>query len=311
MRSRVLILGATGMLGHVLLRELSQAEALDVYGSARDATALDGHVSAELLQRVASKIDVRNFDSVRWLLDDVQPEVVINCVGVIKQDPGVGDAINTISVNALFPHLLARESRDRGARLIQISTDCVFSGKRGRYVEVDDPDPGDMYGRSKLLGEVPGPALTLRTSIIGHELVSHRSLVDWFLSQSSVVYGYTRAMYSGVTTYEFARLLKSVVIPREDLAGLHHVAASPISKYDLLRLIADVYGWTGPIAPFDGFSCDRSMSADEFHALTGYRPPAWPQMIAEMRRSALNWGLLIAGRPEDVLTSAARQVTGQ
>jgi dTDP-4-dehydrorhamnose reductase len=288
MTARLLVLGTTGMLGHTLMRELGGVEDLEVCGSARDVGPLRGAFSDRLLEQVVPGVDASDMDCVRRLLKDVQPDVVVNCVGLVKQSPRVDDAVDTITLNALLPRLLARECADSGIRLIHVSTDCVFSGDRGNYVETDIPDPRDLYGRSKLLGEVTAaPALTVRTSIIGHELQSRRSLVDWFLSQTGEVKGYTRATYSGVTTAEFARLLRSVVLPRPDLTGLLHVASAPISKYELLRLIAREYGWAGRLVAFDGFVCDRSLSADALFRRTGYRPPPWPEMIAEMRRSAL------------------------
>jgi dTDP-4-dehydrorhamnose reductase len=289
--TRVLVLGVTGMLGHTLLREFDGDPDVEVHGTAR-AREVTGLLPADLAVRVRTGVDARDVDGIRRLLHDVRPDAVVNCVGVVKQRPEVQDAVGTVSLNALFPHLLSRECAAVGARLIHVSTDCVFSGDRGAYVETDLPDPPDLYGRSKLLGEATeGGALTLRTSIIGHELASNRSLVDWFLTRSGVVSGYTKAIYSGVTTLEFARLLRTVILPRTDVAGLYHVAAAPIPKYDLLRLVAAEYGWTGEIVPYDGFVCDRSLSAEALAAVTGYRPPSWPEMIAQLRAARTRWGL--------------------
>jgi dTDP-4-dehydrorhamnose reductase len=247
---------------------------------------LRGRFPERLLERVTPNVDALHMDSVRRLLKDLQPDVVVNCIGMIKQNPRVGDQVSTITLNSLVPHLLAEECDRSATRLIHVSTDCVFSGNRGHYVEADRPDPVDVYGRSKLLGElVSPPSLTVRTSIIGHELGSNSSLIDWFLSQRGTVKGYTRAIYTGVTTNELAHLLRSVILPRTDLAGLLHVASAPISKYELLRLVAQEYQWAGELIPFDGFTCDRSLSADALFSLTGYRPPAWTEMITEMHRS--------------------------
>ncbi|MEU8262042.1 SDR family oxidoreductase [Micromonospora sp. NPDC048999] len=288
--TRVLVLGATGMLGHALLRELSEDPALDVYGAARSIEDRGPLYPAGLLARITPAVDATRFEQVRQILDDVRPDVVVNGVGVIKQRPDVQDAVHTVTLNALFPHLLADACARLGSRLVHVSTDCVFSGRHGGYVEDDLPDPADLYGRSKLLGETTtAPALTLRTSIIGHELTTKRSLLDWFLSQEGRVRGFTRAVYSGVTTVEFARLLREVILPREDLAGLYHVAAEPIPKHDLLRLVADVYGWRGEIVPDDDFVCDRSMRADTLAEATGYRPPAWPDMIRRMHEARARW----------------------
>jgi dTDP-4-dehydrorhamnose reductase len=298
MTRRVLVLGATGMLGHALVRELSEAPDLDVFGAARSMEGRAQLYPAGLLTRITPAVDATRFDQVRQILDDLRPDVVVNGVGVIKQRPDVQDAVPTVTLNALFPHLLADACARLGSRLVHVSTDCVFSGERGGYVEADRPDPADFYGRSKLLGETTAaPALTLRTSIIGHELTTKRSLLDWFLSQQGLVRGFTRAIYSGVTTVEFARLLREVILPREDLTGLYHVAAEPISKYDLLRLVADVYGWRGELVPDDDFVCDRSMRADALAEVTGYRPPAWPDMIRLMHEARARWtgaGALLA-----------------
>jgi dTDP-4-dehydrorhamnose reductase len=291
MTRRALILGVTGMLGHALMRELSGAPELDVYGSVRSTKDLTEFFPAEVAARITSGVDVTAMDRLRRLLQDIRPDVVVNAVGLIKQAPEIRDAVRAIAVNALFPHLLAEECAQRDVRLIHVSTDCVFSGTRGNYVEADIPDPPDLYGRSKLLGETTRPSLTLRTSIIGHELTSSLSLVDWFLSQTGTIRGYTRAIYTGVTTPEFARLLRTIVLPRTHLAGLYHVAAEPISKYELLRLIAQIYGWSGEIAPDDSFICDRSMSAEALFSLTGYRPPPWHEMVSQMHEALSRWKL--------------------
>ncbi|WP_430501018.1 dTDP-4-dehydrorhamnose reductase family protein [Micromonospora trifolii] len=292
MTRRVLVLGATGMLGHALVRELSADPTLDVYGAARSMEGRAHLFPPELLARITPALDVSRFEQVRQVLDDIRPDVVVNCVGVIKQRPDVQDAVQTVMLNALFPHLLADACAQLGNRLVHVSTDCVFSGSRGGYRESDLPDPPDLYGQSKLLGETTlAPALTLRTSIIGHELTTNRSLLDWFLSQPGRVGGYTRAIYSGVTTVEFARLLREVILPREDLTGLYHLAAEPISKYDLLRLVADVYGWRGELSPDADFVLDRSMRAEALAQVTGYRPPSWPDMIRLMHDARARWNV--------------------
>ncbi|MFF0719995.1 dTDP-4-dehydrorhamnose reductase family protein [Micromonospora sp. NPDC003816] len=295
---RVLVVGVTGMLGHALLRELSEDPDLDVHGLARRVDDDAGWFPAHLRDRITTGVDATGFAEVRRFLDLLRPDVVINCVGVIKQRLDVQEAVPTVTLNALLPHLLADACADLGARLVHVSTDCVFSGRRGGYAEDDLPDPPDLYGRSKLLGEATGPsALTLRTSIVGHELATHRSLVDWFLAQRGQVRGFTRAVYTGVTTVEFARLLRTVVLPREDLTGLYHVAADPITKHDLLRLVADVYGWPGELVPDDGFVCDRSMRADALAGATGYRPPDWPEMVRAMHAARTRWTEASTDRP--------------
>ncbi|GGL04424.1 dTDP-4-dehydrorhamnose reductase family protein [Mangrovihabitans endophyticus] len=290
---KILVLGASGMLGHTVLRELASDSDLHVTGAVRKRP---GNFNFGAL--VLDGIDASDFGSIKAVIDQVDPNVVINCIGVIKQDPRVEDKVNTIAVNAMLPHVLERECDERGRRFIHFSTDCVFSGRRGRYTEEDTPDPVDFYGRSKLMGEAGQTGLVLRTSIIGREISSKRSLLEWFLSSQGTVRGFTEAIYSGVTTTEMARLVKSVIRNHPALSGLLHVASDPISKHDLLHVIADEYGWHGTIAPDSKVRCDRSMRADGLFALTGYRPPAWKTMIKEMRmaESALGRSTLGAGR---------------
>jgi dTDP-4-dehydrorhamnose reductase len=284
--TRILVLGASGMLGHALLATLSGSPDLAVRGHVRSAHSLP----EAWRRRFAGIVEVGDdlFDGLgrAVLLERTRPDVVINAVGVIKQDASISDTASTVRVNALLPHLLADDCSSRGIRLIHVSTDCVFSGRRGNYSEADIPDPADFYGRSKLLGELEAPALTLRTSIIGHELRRHSSLIDWFLAQPAVsVPGYVHAIYSGVTTLELSRLIRTVVLPDPGLVGLHHVASRPISKFELLKLVAEVYGWQGSVEPYEQFKCDRSLSSERFADATGYRTPTWREMVTAMHES--------------------------
>jgi len=287
----VLVLGASGMLGHALMHELSDGlGGMSVRGTIRSVDGLPDHFTDRFAGQLIDGVDVLDFDSVASVIAELRPEVVINAVGVIKQAPGVNDAVLTTQLNALLPHLLAQECSARSARLVQISTDCVFSGRTGAYTEDDVPDPLDFYGRSKLVGEVPAPHLTLRTSIIGPELRRGGSLLEWFLSQDGQhTKGFTKAIYSGLPTSELARVIAAVVIPDRDLAGLWHLASAPISKFELLELVASEYGWAGHIEPDDQFVCDRSLSAARFEERTGYSAPSWSSMVREMRAAHLRW----------------------
>jgi dTDP-4-dehydrorhamnose reductase len=209
---------------------------------------------------------------------------VINAVGLIKQLAGANDALAAIPINSVLPHRLARLCDLVGARLIHISTDCVFSGRKGMYKETDDPDANDLYGRSKFLGEVAYPnTVTLRTSIIGHELSTAHGLVGWFLAQDGTANGYSRAVFSGLSTVELARIIRDYVIPQPELVGLYHVSSDPINKLDLLRLVAKVYGKTIEIIPSEKVVIDRSLDSTRFRQITGYHPPPWDQLVTAMR----------------------------
>lgn len=279
---KVLVLGVTGMLGNAMFRVLSEQSDLRVFGSARNASARR-YFHEQWQPNILGGVDVENHDSLVRLFGEVRPDVVINCVGLVKQLADADDPLQAIPINALLPHRLAALCRAGGARFIHISTDCVFSGTKGGYLESDFADADDLYGRSKFLGEVAYPhSITLRTSIIGHELSGARSLVNWFLAQQGTIKGFTRAVFSGQPTVVLAGVVRDHVLPRPDLSGLYHVAAAPINKYDLLRLVAQIYRKDIEIVADERLVIDRSLDASRFREVTGYRAPSWEEMIQSM-----------------------------
>jgi len=279
---KVLVIGASGMIGSTVLRVLNEKREWEVFGSVRDS-AVKRFFSESIGGRLLAGIDVEHPDSLAKILDLVRPDVVVNCAGLTKHKPEAEDPLVSIPINTLIPHRLAALCKLVGARLIHVSTDCVFSGEKGGYVESDFADARDVYGKSKALGEVDYPhAITLRTSTIGHELQSEYGLLDWFLSQQGLCKGYTRAIFSGLPTVVFAQVIRDVVIPHKELSGLYHVAAKPINKFDLLKLIAEVYGKAIDIVPDEKLVIDRSLDAKRFELATGYIAPDWPELIKLM-----------------------------
>jgi len=289
--TRILILGASGMLGHTLFSEFAKHSDINVYATARNNDLLKKILPAYLLKSIIKNIDAESINSIHELIKKVKPEIVINCIGIIKQLPEANNHIISININALFPHKLALLCKDHGARLIHFSTDCVYSGEKGNYSEENFPDAKDLYGKTKYLGEVDYPhCITLRTSIIGHELSRKVGLVEWFLSQEEKINGFTNAIYSGFPTVEMARILYEYVIPNKDLYGLYHVSSSPISKYNLLRLISGTYGGKIVIEPYDKFHCDRSLDSTRFRNDTGYIPPSWKELVEKMYQHYIGSG---------------------
>lgn len=281
-QKRVLILGATGMLGHTMMRLFASDPSLIAYGTVRSSHAAS-LLPSDIRDRLLVGVDVESVDSLASAFALSRPDVVVNCVGVVKQLSEANNPLFALPINAILPHRLLQLCAIGGARLVQVSTDCVFSGKKGCYVESDLPDATDLYGRSKLLGEVAQPpGLTLRTSIVGHELGKPHGLVGWFLSQQGSVRGFRRAIFSGLPTVELANIIRKYVIPDASLNGVYHVAAEPISKLDLLELVASVYGHEIQIVPDDTLEIDRSLDATRFRAATGYSAPAWPELIRRM-----------------------------
>jgi dTDP-4-dehydrorhamnose reductase len=281
----VLVLGGNGMLGHKIV-QLLQTRMPDTWCTIRDRVTESWMQSIDLFHgsNVIENVDALDLAAVERLLKDCRPKVIVNCIGVIKQRSEAKAAIPSITLNALLPHRLAEVSQRWGGRLIHFSTDCVFSGNRGNYTEDDFPDANDLYGRSKVLGEVStSNALTLRTSIIGRELSNFKSLLEWFLSQDHrKVTGYTRALYSGVTTNYMAELVARIIEDQPMLSGLYQVTSPTISKFDLLCLLRDAFGIDMGIVPEDQFFCDRSMNGQKFVEATGYRCPEWPELVRQL-----------------------------
>lgn len=279
---KILVLGVTGMLGNTVFRLFSESSGYEVVGSARSKNVYK-FFPQNLAKRVICDVNVDNVDDLIVLFERSKPDIVINCIGLVKQIVEADDPLRAIPINSILPHRLARLCKLVGARLIHLSTDCIFSGDKGMYTEHDESDARDLYGRSKYLGEINSSnSITLRTSIIGHELSGTRSLVDWFLAQEGIVKGYRRAIFSGLSTLEVARVIRDFVIPFPQLTGVYHLSVDPIDKFTLLNLIAKIYDKSVVIIPDDNLIIDRSLDSNRFRLATGFSPKSWRQLITEM-----------------------------
>lgn len=279
---RLLVLGGSGMLGHKLCQ--TAARQIETAATVRERRPRAKTLGLPETVRVLGGVEADNPRSVERAIARTRPDVVVNCIGIVKQSSEAQNPLASITVNALFPHQLASLCGERGARLIHLSTDCVFSGHEGNYNESDASDAEDLYGKSKYLGEVAEThCVTVRTSMIGRELRGSHGLLEWFLSQKGKsVRGFRRSIFSGFTTTALSNILLNVVVPHAELSGVWHVAADSISKLDLLRLIQDVYDLDIAIEPDDLVVCDRSLDGSRFKAATGFSPPLWRAMIEEM-----------------------------
>lgn len=279
---KVLILGATGMLGHKLVQCLS--EHFEVFSTIRGS--FDQIERYRLFHRemIIEEVDATDATLLEKVIADVTPDIVINAIGVVKQVPSAKDVITTLELNSILPQRLAILSKKFGFRLIHFSTDCVFDGGRGMYNEQDTPNALDLYGKSKQLGEISQEnVLTIRSSIIGRELNTSHSLIEWFLSnRGGRVFGYTTAIYSGFPTIVIADIIKGLIVDHPSLCGVHHIASEPINKYELLGLVDEFYDAAVEIEPSDQLVIDRSLDGSAFNSITGFQPEGWPAMIQKM-----------------------------
>lgn len=282
MSKRVLVLGGSGMLGHKVNQVMSERH--ETFVTLRDRELALAYPAIFSKANIIDRVDAQDADSISRAFSLAKPDVVVNCIGVVKQLATSKDSLISIFVNSLFPHQIALKCASIGARLITISTDCVFSGKEGNYSETDKPDPEDLYGNSKLLGEVTSDnALTIRTSIIGRQIHSTHALLEWFLKQrGGRANGYRKAIFTGFPTLILARIIEEVMETHPDLCGVRHVAANPISKFELLNLINQIFKLEVEIAPDDSFDCNRALNAARFQSETGIKPESWEVMIQQM-----------------------------
>lgn len=279
---KILILGATGMLGHKLMQVLSKR--LDVTGTVRGSVTNYARHPVLGSMSLLGDVQAERFDSVIGALAYTRPGVVINCIGIVKQQPSAKSPLPSITINALFPHRLAMLCQAAGARMIHISTDCVFSGQKGNYKEDDIPDAEDLYGRTKMLGEVAYPgSLTIRTSIIGRELFSKLGLIEWFINQKGKsVRGFDGAIFTGFSTQAMAGIIGNIIEKHPDLSGLWHISSASISKYELLNIVNHEFKLGIKIEKDTKISCDRSLDSTMFRSVTGFMHSTWEEMIGQM-----------------------------
>jgi dTDP-4-dehydrorhamnose reductase len=281
---KIMILGATGMLGHKLLQVLSREHR--IAGTIRrNASDIAEHPLFSGIN-ILGNISGENLEMIRSAINEINPEVIVNCIGIVKQLPAAQDPLQSIAINALFPHQLAKICIQKNIRLIHMSTDCVFSGNKGNYTETDPSDADDLYGKTKFLGELDYPGcLTIRTSIIGRELDTSHGLIEWFLSQEGrIILGYKKAIFSGLTTLAISEIIAEIISDHPRLSGIYQIASEPISKFDLLNLVKKTYGMKIRIDPDETIINNRSLNPEKFRKETNIKILSWEYMIEEMYR---------------------------
>jgi dTDP-4-dehydrorhamnose reductase len=279
---KVCVLGAGGLLGHMLIRVLSESN--DVFGTTREAPSVLSPLAKYLSkEKWISQIDASNPESIKKVFEKEKFDVAINCIGLIKQRNSIVFDSQMMAINGEFPHQLAQVANSHGIRVIHISTDCVFSGRAGNYQETDTPDPMDIYGKSKLLGELKDSHnLTLRTSHIGRELTVKKSFVEWLVSQKGGhVNGYSHAIYSGLTTQALARTISKLLLGNLHLTGLFHVSSQPISKLEIINKLNNLLDLQIAVTPDASVQINRSLNSEKFQKATGIHPKTWDEMLSD------------------------------
>ena len=287
---KVCVLGAGGLLGHMLIRVLGAT--LDVYGTTRESRSDSSPLARFLPQdKWIDNIDASKFDSINKVFGTTNFDTVINCIGLIKQRNAQTTEHEMMLINAEFPHHLAQVANHQGARVIHISTDCVFSGDKGNYVETDTPDPVDVYGKSKLFGELNDVKnLTLRSSHIGRELTIRKSFIEWLLSQKSGhVEGYGHAIYSGLTSQELARLISELLNAKKGITGMFHVSSQPISKLEIINKLNELLNLEIDVTSDSKVQINRSLNSDKFRLATNLIPNNWDKMLSDFCKDQKNY----------------------
>lgn len=280
---RILILGGSGMLGHRLWLYLP-ARFPDIYTTLhKDRNKYDKYNLFNNKKKVIDNIDAVDFSVVERVLDKIRPDVILNCIGITKRRDEINNMALCINLNSLFPHNLANWGEINKAKIITFSTDCIFDGKTGNYIEENLPSASDIYGKTKALGELRGTnTLTLRSSFIGPELFQGSELLEWFLAQTGPVKGFKNAIYSGLTTFELCRVVEKILVSYPQASGLYNVSSDPITKFDLLMLIKKEMDLSVEIVPDETFCCDRSLDSSRFRKEFNYIPPSWEVMVQEL-----------------------------
>ena len=281
---KILILGSNGLVGNTITKYFFEREDYQTIATLRDYSKLK-LFNKKYHQKFLVIENILDYAETEKIIKSINPDILINCLGITNKEILINpiQAEKFITINSLFPHWLQRICSDLGARLIHFSTDCIFSGNKGSYSEQDIPDPPDIYGRSKLLGELNYEnTLTIRKSVIGHELASKKGLLEWFLNQTNFVQGYKNVIFSGITVLELARLIDTYIIPRSNLKGILNISGESISKFDLLKILANVYDKSIEIIPNESMKINRTLNGSQFNKLTGYRISSWSSLINSM-----------------------------
>ena len=276
---KILILGSTGMMGSTISRLIKNDKRFKILCTYKDYHKIK---LIKLQKNQKKKLNVFDFNELKRIIFRFKPDFIINCVGLIKQLSNKKNINKIKFLNTNLPKKLSIIAKNKNFKIIHLSTDCVFSGKKGNYKESDKCDAIDLYGISKFKGEVDSKfVLNIRTSIIGHELTSSNSLLNWFLNQKEIN-GFKKAFFSGLTTLELSKIIINEIIEKNKIInGLFHISGPRISKLNLLKIVKRIYKKKTIINIDNSFKIDRSLNSNKFTKLINIKKKSWPNMIKE------------------------------
>lgn len=270
------------MLGFTLFNYLKTKKKLKVFGTIRKKVSKQ--------KNILTKIDIKDFKLLKKRILEISPDMIINCIGIVKSEVKNISKYQVIKINSKLPNYLNKISSKLNFKLVHISTDCVFSGKNKINSEKSVTKPLDLYGKSKLAGEFKSNTnIVIRTSIIGHEIDYKRGLLEWFLKQEGSIFGFSKAFFSGLTTLELSKIIYEKIIFKKDLSGIYHVSGKKINKYNLLKKIRKIYNKKINIKKESKFSINRSLDSTRFISRTGYVKKNWDIMILENKKFFLKY----------------------
>ena len=281
---RILILGTSGLIGHKLFQILGKRFG-DIHGVLHHDGSVEKAASLFDNENCYFNVDVLDTHKIKKILNEIKPDVILNCAGITKRRPEINDPLLAIGLNALFPHKLAQWAKEHNCRVIHFSTDCVFDGKIGDYTEDSLTTGEDAYGRTKALGEIQyDHTLTIRSSFIGRELSVFSELLEWLIAQEGkTIKGFTNAYYSGISTLEMSRVVGDIIEFHQGVSGLRQLSCiEPISKFELLCLARDAFGVNVEIVPDGNFTIKPTLNSDKLKSEINLSIPSWPQMMADL-----------------------------
>jgi len=286
---KIVILGAAGLIGHKLY-QIMQAAGHDTYGLLHGKKSAFPKIDFLQTDLIIESVEVMDFDKLHGILHVIQPDVVLNCIGITKRKEEVNDPVQALGVNALFPHRLANLAKDMNFRVIHFSTDCVFNGEAGNYNEESNTTGEDAYGKTKALGEIRYPhTLTIRSSFIGRELAGKTELLEWLISENgNTIKGFTEAWYSGVSTIFMAKTVLDIVENYPNISDLHQLSTpEPISKYNLLCLARNAFKLDIEIIPDSSFEIKPTLDGTRLKNAINLSIPTWQDMMNELAADPL------------------------